>query len=205
MHRFADDPILTTGFRYWCDLPKRSDVPDRRDVDPARMPRTIFPNVALLELIEDGADARIRLTGQAFNDNFGYSLKGRRCSDLTEGDYRHYMLGHLRLLIRARGAIYSESAFRWDLGGQLRTRRIMMPLSLGEPGIIAMILAVQTWPRDKMQGLPFCEAVASSSAINKSEPELIPSEARTETSGRAYSAARGFSRTTWRSSNPHRS
>ncbi len=173
MQRFSDDPVLTAGFRYWCDLPKQTDVPDRRDVDPAQMPRTILPNVALLELIEDGADARIRLAGQEFDDNFGFSLKGRRISQLTQGDYRDYMLGHLRLLGSARGAIYSESAFRWDRGGKLRTRRIMMPLSHGAPGVIAMILSVQTWPREKMRGLAFCEAVADSIGISNSEPDII--------------------------------
>jgi len=173
MHQFADDPILSAGFEYWSDLPRQAGVPDRCDVDPTRMPRPILPNVALLELIEDGGDALVRLAGQEFDENFGFSLKGRRSSELTEGDYRDYILGHLRLLVRARGAIYSESAFRWDRGGQLRTRRIMMPLSHGEPGVIAMILTVQTWPREKMRGLPFCEAVANSSGISNSEPQII--------------------------------
>jgi hypothetical protein len=177
MRRFADDPILTAGFQYWFDLPRQLDVPDRVDVDPAQMPRAILPNVALLETIEDGADVRIRLAGQEFDDNFGFRLKGRRMSDLTQGDYRAYILDHLRLLGHARGAIYSESAFRWDRGGQLRTRRIMMPLSHGEPGVIAMILAVQTWPREKMRGLPFCDAVADSTGISNSEPDIVRGKA----------------------------
>ena len=196
MQRFADDPVLTAGFQYWLDLPRQLDVPDRRDVDPAQMPRTLLANVALLEMIEAGADARVRLAGQEFDDNFGFSLKGRRMSELTQGDYRDYMLGHLRLLGDARGAVYSESAFRWDRGGQLRTRRIMMPLSHGAPGVIAMILALQTWPREKMRGLPFCEAIADSTGISNSDPEIIATNARKLTSGAAYASARGFSSTT---------
>ncbi len=173
MHQFADDPILTAGFEYWRNLPKEAGVPDRRDVDPPQMPRIILPNVALLEIVDDCADAQIRLAGQEFDENFGFSLKGKRTSELTEGAYRDYMLGHVRTLVDSRQPIYSESAFRWDQGGQLRTRRILMPLSHGQPDVIAMIFKIQTWPREQMRGLPFCEAIAGGEPLSHSEPQMV--------------------------------
>lgn len=175
LHQFADDPILTSGFDYWLNLPREAGLPDRRDVDPSQMPRTIFPNVALLNLICDGADAEIRLAGQEFDDNFGFSMKGKRTSELTEADYRDYMLRHFRMLIDCREAIYSESAFRWDRGGRLRTRRLLMPLSHGQPGIVAMIFKIQTWPREQMQGLPYCEAVRGASEVDNLVPQRVQS------------------------------
>jgi hypothetical protein len=176
MHRFSDDPILTAGFEYWLNLPRAAGVPDRREVDPSQMPRIIFSNVALLEIIDDGADARFRLAGQQFDDNFGFSLKGKKTSELTEGEYRDYMLGHVQALVDGRQPIYSESAFRWDKGGHLRTRRIMMPMSHGQPDVIAIILKIQTWPREQMRGLPFCEAIAGGKPISNSEPQVVRSK-----------------------------
>lgn len=176
MHRFSDDPILTAGFEYWLNLPRAAGVPDRREVDPSQMPRTIFANVALLEIIDDGADSRFRLAGQQFDDNFGFSLKGKKTSELTEGEYRDYMLGHVQALVDCRQPIYSESAFRWDQGGHLRTRRIMMPMSHGQPDVIAMILKIQTWPREQMRGLPFCEAIAGAKPLCNSAPQVVRSK-----------------------------
>lgn len=176
MHRFVDDPILSAGFSYWLGLPRQADIPARRDLDPLQMPRHILPNIALLEMVEDGTDARVRLAGQEINENFGFNLKGMRMSELTGGDYRAYMLGHLATLIQERGAIYSESAFRWDRGGGLRTRRLMLPLSADQPGVIAMALTIQTWPREKMRGMPFCDAIEGCREVGNTEPRLVRME-----------------------------
>lgn len=173
MHQFADDPVLTSGFEYWLALPKQAAIPDRRDVDPSQMPRDILPNVALLEILDDGADARVRLAGQQFDDHFGFSLTGKKTSELTEGDYRDYMLGHLRTLIDDRQPVYSESAFRWDRDGHLRTRRVMMPLSHGRPGVVAMVFKLQTWPEEQMRGLPFCEVITDKKPVHNSGPKLV--------------------------------
>lgn len=177
MQRFADDPILTAGIEYWLDLPREAGIPDRREIDPSMMPRTIIPSVALLEILDGGADARYRLAGQEFNENFGANLKGKKTTELTEGAYRDYILNHLRILLDEGQAIYSESAFRWDRGGQLRTRRIMMPLSLGTPGEIAMVLKLQTWPREKMRGLPFCEVISDCTSVSNSAPQIVRAKA----------------------------
>lgn len=176
MQQFADDLILTSAFKYWIELPGQAGIPDRRVVDPSQMPTIVLPNVALLELIDDGSDAQFRLAGREFEENFGFSLKGRRISELINADDREYMLSHLHALVEGRGPIYSESNFQRDRGGHLRTRRILMPLSHGQPGEIAMILKVQTWPREKMRGLPFYEAIANISGICHYEPQFVGSK-----------------------------
>lgn len=173
MNAFADDPILAAGFDYWMNLPRVDAIPDRRDVDPVQMPKQILSNVALLEIVDDGADAVFRLAGQEFDENFGVSLKGKTTVELTDGDYRDYMLNHFRVLMDNREAVYSESAFRWDFGGHLRTRRILMPLSHGEPGVPAMIFKVQTWPKEEMRGLPFCDVIANAKHVGNTTPRVV--------------------------------
>ena len=102
MQAFADDAILAAGFDYWLNLPRPAGIPDRGDVDPSRMPKPVLPYVALLEVLDGGADARYRLAGQEFNENFGANLKGKKTTDLTEGEYQDYILGHLRTLVDKR-------------------------------------------------------------------------------------------------------
>ena len=173
MHAFADDAILAAGFDYWLNLPRPAGCPDRADADPSLMPKAILPYVALLEVLDGGADARYRLAGQEFNENFGVNLKGKKTTDLTEGAYQDYILGHLWTLVEKRQPLYSESAFRWDRGGRLRTRRLMMPLSHGEPGVVAMVFKLQTWPREKMHGRPFCEVIPDCTEVSNCAPRIV--------------------------------
>lgn len=176
MRPFADDSILAAGFDYWLGLPRQDGFPDRGEVDPSLMQKPILPHVALLEVLDGGADARYRLAGQEFNENFGVNLKGKKTTDLTEGEYQGYILGHLRSLVDKRQPLYSESAFRWDRGGRLRTRRIMMPLSHGQPGVVAMVFKLQTWPREKIQGRPFCEVISDCTEVSNSTPQIVRAE-----------------------------
>jgi hypothetical protein len=158
IHEFADDPILAAGYEYWQSLPAQAGIPDWRDIDPVQMPKQILPNVALLEILDGGADAIFRLAGQEFDENFGVSPKGKTTAEL---------------LLDSRQAVYSESAFRWDLGHHLKTQRILMPLSHGQPDVIEMIIKIQTWPKEEMRGLPFCEVIENSANVSNSKPQVI--------------------------------
>ena len=173
MDKLAGDPILLAGFEYWSNLPRKADIPDRRDVDPTQMPRNILPNIALLEIVDDGADAVVRLAGQEVEVNFGISLRGKTMSQLTEGDYWDHMLGHLRRLVDERKVVYSESAFRWDQGGQLRTRKIIMPLSDGAPEAVAMAIVVQTLLQEQIGGSPFREVILDATGVEISDPKAL--------------------------------
>ncbi len=38
-----------------------------------------------------------------------------------------------------------------------------------------MIFKVQTWPKEEMQGLPFCEVIAKAKNIGNTEPHVVRS------------------------------
>lgn len=173
MLEFADDPILAAGYEYWRSLPRTADIPDTRDVDPAALPKQIRSNAALIKIVGRGTDAVICHVGREFEEHFGFSLKGKTTVSLTEGHYRDYMLNHYRILMEWREAVYSESAFRWDCGGHFQTRRLMMPLSDGTPDVVAMAFKLQTWPREEMRGLPFCEVIANCDTVENLEPQFV--------------------------------
>lgn len=175
MKQFADDPALSAGHEYWSGLPRKDGVPDMCDVDVVDIPPFIIPNIALLDIIEDGADARFRLAGEEFNDNFGFSVAGKKATEVTEGDYRDYMLGHIGMLVESRRPIYSDSTFRWNRGGLWRTRRLIMPLSNGESGTVDIAMAVQTWPHELMRGEPIREVINNSVPVEQSEPAIVES------------------------------
>jgi hypothetical protein len=52
----------------------------------------------------------------------------------------------------------------------------MMPMSHGQPDVIAMILKIQTWPQDQMGALPFYEAIAGGKPISNSGPQVVRSK-----------------------------
>lgn len=185
MHELTENPILAAGYEYWQSLPMEAGIPDRRNVDSVQLPKQILSNVALLKIVNYGADAIFSLVGREFDENFGVSLKGKTTVELTEGHYRDYMLNHFRILMDTREVVYSESSFRWDSGGHWRTRRLLMPLSDGEPGVVAMVFKMQIWPREAMRGLPFCEVAANSSNVNNSKPYSVISKERIEAGLRA--------------------
>jgi hypothetical protein len=173
MNRFHDDPILVAFFEYWRGLPRHDGVPDRNNVDPIEMPPVILPNLVLVEFIDDNRDGLLRLTGDEFNQAYGLKTTGRKITDVTEGDYRDYMLGHIDMLVRHRKPLYSESTFRWDRGGIWRTRRLTAPLSNGTPGAVQMWLAAQTFPTEIMRGKPIRELVDDRAEEKNINPTVV--------------------------------
>ncbi len=173
MLRFRDDSVLTACYRYWNSLPGTDGVPDRRDLDPVAMPKSILPHLVLVEFVDDNTDGIVRLAGDAFNAAFGSNVTGKRLTDVTKTDYREYIVGHIDMLVRYRLPLYSESTFRWNQGGQWRTRRLMTPLSNGMPGAVQMWFAAQTFPVQLMHGRPFWELVDNSDLEANGSPAII--------------------------------
>jgi len=173
MNRFHDDPILVSFYQYWRGLPEFEGVPDRRAVDPIHMPPAILPYLVLVEFVDGNRDCLLRLTGDEFTRAFGLKTTGKRISEVTDGDYRDYMLGHIDLLVHHRKPLYSESTFRWDKGGIWRTRRLTAPLSNGTPGKVQMWLAAQTFPNEVMQNKAVRELVDESTVESNADPAVV--------------------------------
>lgn len=147
---FADDPALMSVASYW--LAKRNGrlMPDRAEIDPLDLPAAVWPNLLLAEPVAGSTAIRYRLVGSAHVERYGFDFTGKTTSEIMQGSYREYMESIYQTALDERRPVYSESIFRWDdadyAHGHAATRRLMLPLSRGEPDVAAQVFSVQVWP-----------------------------------------------------------
>jgi len=147
---FADDPALSEVAAYWTRQRdkdgRRRLMPDRADIDPLHLSPAIWPNLILSEPVADGSAWRYRLVGSAHVERYTFDFTGKTTAEIMQGSYRDYMEQIYTTCRRDAVPVYSESVFRWDAQGFAMTRRLMLPLSLGDADTAGMVLSVQVWP-----------------------------------------------------------
>jgi hypothetical protein len=147
---FADEPALVDVALYW--LTKRNNrlMPDRAEIDPLELPPAVWPNLLLTEPVPGSSAMRYRLVGSAHVERYTFDFTGKTTAEIMQGSYRDYMEGIYRTALDKKLPVYSESIFRWDdadyAHGHASTRRLMLPLSRGQPDVAAQVLSVQVWP-----------------------------------------------------------
>ncbi|MFN4276971.1 MAG: PAS domain-containing protein [Ferrovibrio sp.] len=151
---FADEPALAVVAAYWQALRQGRLMPDRADIDPLDLPPSLWPNLLITEPAEsdgdnDGVNWRYRLVGSAHVERYTYDFTGRTTGEIMHGSYLDYMNRIYATAFHQRVPVYSESVFRWDVEGYAATRRLMLPISHGKPGVSARIFSVQVWPSEK--------------------------------------------------------
>lgn len=173
----AEDPILGALYSYWNRRRGGRRMPDRRDIDPLELGPALLPHVGLMDIVDAGARVRYRLLGTAIVERFGIDPTGRFHDEVMSGSYRDYIHSLYGKLHRARAPVFSESLFRWDKEGFLRTRRIYLPLTHGgEEVAIALIGQVFLGPAtDPVR--PYSVIVEESRVVAQSGV-LEPPEAR---------------------------
>lgn len=136
----AADPTLGALYRYWNKRRGHRRMPDRRDIDPIDLGPALLPHIGLMDIVDGGKRVRYRLLGTAIVDRWGHDPTGKFMDEEMSGSYREYIHSLYHELVRARAPVFSESVFRWDAQGFLRTRRLYLPLTHGgEDVAIALI------------------------------------------------------------------
>ncbi len=81
----ALSPFLREAYSLWLDLAAGAPLPDKRGIDPTRMPRHLS-TLALLDVIQDqdGLDFRLALVGQQVSELNHRDIRGQRVSTLPE-------------------------------------------------------------------------------------------------------------------------
>ena len=78
-----ESPILRQGLDYWNRLRGARRYPARQDM----MPRDMAPllrNIAVIRIVDDGADYEYRIVGDAHVISHGFSMQGLRVSDVDK-------------------------------------------------------------------------------------------------------------------------
>ncbi|MDF1794892.1 MAG: PAS domain-containing protein [Thalassobaculaceae bacterium] len=141
-----DDPILTSALQFWVASRPEGGLPTRREIDPLRIPRPLFPYLVLADVETPEGRVRYRVVGHEMVHRWGTNFAGRGSDEIFGGDYRAYLENAFALAIENWLPVFTASRFRWDVGGYLRTRRLMLPIGATAQGPVTQVLVVQTWP-----------------------------------------------------------
>lgn len=126
-----DDPILASALAFWASSRPEGGLPTREEIDPLRIPPKLFPYLVLADVVTDQGRVRYRLVGHEMVHRWGMNFAGRLSDEVFTGDYRTYLETAFALTIRHWLPVFTASRFRWDVGGYLWTRRVMLPIGAG--------------------------------------------------------------------------
>jgi len=139
-----EDASVRTGVAYWRMLKAGRAMPSRAELSPRAM-TGILRNVALLRVLDGGADYDYRIAGDAHVQAYGKTLKGARLSDVVaELPQLGQMLRGVFDHVRATAAPF---AARGWIGREIRDARFVyhescfLPLA-GDGVTVDHILAV---------------------------------------------------------------
>lgn len=144
-----DDPILAAALKFWADSRADGDLPTRKEIDPVRIPAQLFPYLILADVESPRGRVRYRVVGDEMVHRWGTNFAGRRSDEIFAGDYRVYLEDAFAMAIEHWLPVFTASRFRWDVGGFLWTRRVMLPIGATAQGPVTQVLVVQTWPNSR--------------------------------------------------------
>lgn len=138
------DPLLQSLYEYWLSRRHGREVPERRDIDPLDMPRTLLPHLLLVELEGAAPRVRYRLIGTEISTRYGEDFTGRYLDEVSGPYYRDLLQGIYRRMREQARPIYAEGLFY--IGGNVIAKTCRLYLPLAQDGKITMALAGQTFP-----------------------------------------------------------
>lgn len=120
-------------------------MPQRRDIDPLDMPRSLLPHLALVEPVEGGPVVRFRLIGTELVQRYGRDATGKTSADIWQGPYRGHMEQLYAMVFADRRPLYAEGTQAWPEEGMSRVRRLLLPIAADGSGHVAFVLGAVTW------------------------------------------------------------
>ena len=76
-------------YDYWLEMALSDAIPNRRDINPVRMPR-LLPGISLIDVHANPDHCRVRLAGTRLRDIYDREVTGMLIGDLPCGDKADY-------------------------------------------------------------------------------------------------------------------
>lgn len=125
----GNDDILSPVFQYWSSKRRGPLLPSREDIEPAEI-TGLLPHVGLIDVAPNLKGFRYRLIGTHMVDMFGRDFTGTKIGNpLKDGAYGQFLGTFYSDAVLHRAPVYCESVFRYRGSGDLRIRRLIMPLT----------------------------------------------------------------------------
>lgn len=133
------DETLSAIYNYWSGKRQGSQLPSRQAIDPAEIPE-LLPHLGLIDVEPNMSGFRYRLIGTHMVNMFGRDFTGRSLGDpLKDGTYGRFLRAYYTDAVQHCAPVFCESVFRYRGSGELRIRRLVMPLTAA-PGSTAVTM-----------------------------------------------------------------
>ena len=137
------DPIQQSMLAYWRAARAGMPVPTVDALDPLKFGTQALPYLIVADVLDDRGLVQYRLVGEEMVRRWGASFRGKRSDELFSGDYRKFIERGFAMA-RAEGRpVYSESIFRWNDGGWIKTTRLLLPFADAPDSAPSRVLVVQ--------------------------------------------------------------
>lgn len=114
--------------RWWIRAYREHGIPSRHRVDPLAL-KSALPCLWLLEYEPQADRFRYRLAGEAVNETFGFSLRGRYLEDIIEAHMLRTVRARLLHTLTTPGAVHAINRVH-ARGGRFREgERLILPLA----------------------------------------------------------------------------
>lgn len=137
----VDLPPLAFLLRHWQALPRHASsvFPHCRSIDPLEM-RQALGQIALIDVVDGGADFLYRVYGTMIVERYGSDLTGRRVSQTDGGSYAAaFLVAVYRAVLVRRMPVFSVH-FPSPRSSTAKWSRVVLPL-VGDDGRIERFLA----------------------------------------------------------------
>jgi hypothetical protein len=106
-------PTLARLYAYWRGLCHGRFAPSRADIDPTEL-GFILPRILMFDVLDNGADFRVRLAGSGTFNLHGRDITGMLVSNFTPAAFRDAVTSSYQQIVRDRLPVYVHNAYRQD-------------------------------------------------------------------------------------------
>jgi hypothetical protein len=134
----ANDPILSSIWRYWDTKRGPRRMPLRREIEPAEIPR-LLPHLQLVDRVEDKG-FRYRLTGSAIAQGYGFDATGKFTQDILPPARHRIASRHYSIVFESGRPLFSRNRYVKGSFMLVMISRIILPLSLDGESVGMLLL-----------------------------------------------------------------
>jgi hypothetical protein len=134
----ANDPILSSLWRYWDMKRAGRRMPLRRDIEPGEIPR-LLPHVQLVERVE-GQGFRYRLTGSAIAQGYGFDATGKFTQEILTPTRHRVASRHYSIVFDSARPLFARNRYVKGSFMLVMISRIILPLSLDGESVGMLLL-----------------------------------------------------------------
>ncbi|RMF08140.1 MAG: PAS domain-containing protein [Alphaproteobacteria bacterium] len=124
----VDEPALRAVLDHWTSCKENTDIPLRKNVNPAAIVRHL-PYVGMVDVLEDGKDFRFRLLGNDIGQLVGSGSSKRLLSEYPNRRGRDQMAELFKACLDYRQPVYSHGTLEHYDRAFTTFKTLCLPLS----------------------------------------------------------------------------